>query len=62
MIIVNACQSNQCLKRLSPFLSRSQKDIEGKKDIKLSIEAERKFFLRFGHFKKYVVKLVRFII
>ena len=50
------------MKRLSPFLSRSQKDIEGKKDIKLSIEAERKFFLRVGHCKKYVIKLVRFLI
>lgn len=33
------------------FTFRSQKDIEGRKDIKIAVEAERKFFLRLFFFK-----------
>ena len=37
---------------------RSQKDIEGKKDIKLSIEAERKFFLRLEAQNRIMIKVI----
>jgi len=33
--------------KLNKYFSRSQKDIEGRKDIKIAMEAERKFFLRY---------------
>ena len=34
-------------------VNRSQKDIEGRKDIKIAIESERKFFLRYFHQLKF---------
>lgn len=39
-------------------VNRSQKDIEGRKDIKNALAAERKFFLRYGSIKNnYINKL-----
>lgn len=40
-------------------VNRSQKDIEGRKDIKNALAAERKFFLRYGSIIKnnYINKL-----
>jgi len=41
-------------------VNRSQKDIEGRKDIKAALAAERKFFLRYKN--SFVLKLVHDII
>lgn len=34
-------------------VNRSQKDIDGRKDIKAALAAERKFFLRYDHYITY---------
>lgn len=36
-------------------VNRSQKDIEGRKDIKNALAAERKFFLRYMNYSRYIV-------
>jgi len=41
-------------------VNRSQKDIEGRKDIKAALGAERKFFLRYKN--SFVLKLMHGII
>jgi len=41
-------------------VNRSQKDIEGRKDIKAALAAERKFFLRCGN--SFILKLMEDII
>lgn len=38
-------------------VNRSQKDIEGRKDIKNALAAERKFFLRYMNYLKYYYTL-----
>lgn len=43
-------------------VNRSQKDIDGKKDINAALAAERKFFYRYLHYPIFFVLITTFIV